>query len=321
MAHRLGWIGLGRMGMPMTERLIAAGHRPIVWNRTRAKAEPLAARGVAIADRPAELASVDILFTMLATGSDLESVLFGSDGVLSAGSEAYPAIVVDSSSIGLDESADIRRRLGERGSAFVAAPVSGNPVCVRAGKLAIVASGPEEAFRTVAPYLQVIGARGVSYVGEGERARICKIAHNVMLAVVFQNLCEMTVLAQKAGVPRHAFTDFINNSVVGSIFTGYKTPAIVNLDWTTALTPALLRKDVDLGLSAARELGVSVPATATARESLQAHFGAAQLKDDPEAYLEQDFAALLETIALAAGLELESENMPVGTGLEDPEAG
>jgi 3-hydroxyisobutyrate dehydrogenase len=179
-----------------------------------------------------------------------------------------------------------------------------------------VASGPRAAFDAVKPYLASFAPRGVSYVGEGELSRICKIAHNVMLGVVIQNLAEITILAQKAGVPRHAFLDFVNNSVMGSMFTRYKSNALVNLDWTTTFTPELLRKDLDLGLEAARKLNVPMPVTATTREALQTHFGAAQLKSDPRAYLERDFAAILETMALGAGLKLESENVPVPTGLE-----
>ena len=152
--------------------------------------------------------------------------------------------------------------------------------------------------------------------GEGDLARFCKIAHNVFLGVVIQNLAEITVLAEKAGVPRHAFLEFMNNSVLGSIFSRYKTPALVNLDFTTTFTPALLRKDLDLGLAAARELGVAMPVTAATREALQAHFGAASLKPDPTAYLEKDFSALIETVALAAGMKLTSENKPVPSGLE-----
>src|SRR5205085_5982151 len=166
------------------------------------------------------------------------------------------------------------------------------------------------------PLIELFAPRGVSYVGEGELARICKIAHNVFLGVVIENLAEITLLANKAGVPRHAFLAFVNNSVMGSIFTAYKTPALVNLDWTTTFTPELLRKDLDLGLELGRKLDVPMPVTAAAREGLQSHFGAAMLKPDPAAYLQQDFSALLETLALGAGLKLTSENKNVPTGLE-----
>ena len=314
----IGWIGMGRMGFPMAERLLKAGYSLKVWNRTRSKAEPLEKAGAVLVDSPADLSGVDVLATMVSTGRDVEELYFGEVGVLSGG--GVPKIFLDFSSIGVDQSAEIRSRLLEVGAQLVCCPVSGNGKCVKAGKLSAVASGPEDIFKQVEEIISKIAVMGVSYVGEGELARFCKIAHNVMLGVVTQNLAEITILAQKAGVPRQAFLDFMNNSVMGSVFTRYKTNAFINLDWTTTFTPALLRKDLDLGLAAGRELNVPMPVTATTREALQAHFGAASLKNDPAAYLEEDFAAILETVALGAGIQLVSENTPYPTGLEVPEA-
>lgn len=315
---KVGWVGMGRMGYPMAERLVDAGFDVYVWNRTRAKAEPLAKKGATIVDSPSDLAGVDVLGTMVSTGKDVEQVYFGDNGILSG--DKTPGLFLDCSSIAVEHSAQLRERLAERGAELIASPVSGNGKCVKAGKLSAVVSGPHAAYERVKPVIEAIAANGVSYVGEGELARFCKIAHNVFLGVVTQNLAEITVLAEKAGIPRSAFLDFMNNSVMGSIFTRYKTNAFVNLDWTTTFTPELLRKDLDLGLSSARSLGVSMPVTATTREALQAHFGAAMLKDDPEAYLQMDFAALLETVAMGAGVKLESENTPYPTGLELPQA-
>ena len=212
----------------------------------------------------------------------------------------------------------MRARLAARGAEFVASPVSGNGKCVKSGKLSAVSSGPKAAFDKVSPMINAIAGAGVSYVGEGELSRFCKIAHNVHLGVVIQNLIEIVVLAEKAGVPRAAFLDFMNNSVMGSVFTRYKSNAIINLDYTTTFTPELLRKDLDLGLSAARGLGVPMPVTATTREALQGHFGMATLKEDPEAYLALDFTTMLETVAIQSGLELKSEETPYPTGLEIP---
>jgi 3-hydroxyisobutyrate dehydrogenase len=194
--------------------------------------------------------------------------------------------------------------------------VSGNAKVIKAGKLSAVVSGPEAACKTATPLIEVFAPRGVSYVGDGELARVCKIAHNVMLGVVIENLIEITLLTNKMGVPRHAFLAFLNNGVMGSMFTAYKSPALVNLDWTTTFTPELLRKDLDLGLELAREMDVPMPVTAATREVLQGHFGAATLQKNPKEYLEKDFAALAETMALAAGMKLESENKNVPTGLE-----
>jgi 3-hydroxyisobutyrate dehydrogenase len=315
-AQRIGWIGMGRMGYPMAERLIEAGYEVSIFNRTRAKAEPLGERGAKVVDRPADLAGVDALFSIVSTGKDLNEVYFGRNGVLCERNGKVPGIFVDCSTIAVDESADIRRRLRERGADFIAAPVSGNAKVIRAEKLSAVASGPPSAFRKVEPMIQAFARNGVSYVGEGELARVCKIAHNVMLGVVIENLIEITLLANKMGVPRHAFLSFMNNSVMGSMFTRYKSPALVNLDWTTTFTPELLRKDLDLGLALGREHDVPMPVTAAVREVLQSHFGAATLSDDPQAYLQKDFAALMETMALGAGMKLASENKQVPTGLE-----
>ncbi len=313
--QKIGWIGMGRMGQPMAERLIKAGHDVSIWNRTRTKAEPLEKIGGKIVDHPHELKNVDVLFSILDTGKSVQAVLYGKDGVSSQGGK-MPPIVVDCSTIAVEESAAVRERLKQLGSDFIAAPVSGNAKVIKAGKLSAVVSGPEAACRTAMPLIEIFAPQGVSYVGEGELARICKIAHNVMLGVVIENLIEITLLTNKMGVPRHAFLAFLNNGVMGSMFTRYKSPALVNLDWTTTFTPELLRKDLDLGLELGRKMDVPMPVTAATREVLQSHFGAATMQKNPEEYLQKDFAALAETMALAAGMKLKSENKNVPTGLE-----
>ena len=302
--HKLGWIGIGRMGYAMAERLAKAGCDISVWNRTRAKAEPLAAHGAKIVNSLSELAACDIVFTMVSTGKDVKEVLFGPQGVTAKG--AAPKMVVDSTSISLEESAEIRQKLSAAGVKLLAAPVSGNDKVVKSGKLMFVVSGPQEAYDTARSYLDAMG-RGSSYVGDGELSRIAKICHNVHLSVVIQSLCEITILAQKAGMPRHAFLDFINNSIFGSMFTRYKTPALVNLDFHVTFTPELLRKDIDLGLSAGRQLNVPMPLTSTTRDIVQTLIG--------HGYTDKDFASLIALQAKASGIELEPENVPVSDGL------
>jgi len=313
--QRIGWIGMGRMGYPMAERLLKAGYDVSIWNRTRAKAEPLAKSGGKIVDKPSDLAGLDVVFSIVAEGKDVDEVYFGKTGVLSGNGKA-PAVFVDCSTIAVDESADIRKRLKDRGADYICAPVSGNAKVIKAGKLSSVCSGPEAAFQKVAEMIKVFAPKGVSYVGEGELARVCKIAHNVMLGVVIQNLIEITLLTNKMGVPRHAFLSFLNNGVMGSMFTAYKSPALVNLDWTTTFTPELLRKDLDLGLGLADEMDVPMPVTAATRQILQMHMGNAMSQTNPEEYLAKDFATLMETMAQASGMKLESENKNVPTGLE-----
>jgi 3-hydroxyisobutyrate dehydrogenase len=315
-AQKIGWIGVGRMGYQMAERLAKANYDISIWNRTKSKAEPLTKVGAKVVDKLADLAGVDMLFAIVSEGKDLEEVYFGANGIVTNSKDKLPKTFVDCSSISVEDSERIRARLKERGIDFICAPVSGNARVISAGKLSSVVSGPEAAARAAMPVIEVFAPRGVSYVGEGELARICKIAHNVMLGVVIENLIEITLLANKMGVPRHAFLAFMNNGVMGSMFTAYKTSALVNLDWTTTFTPELLRKDLDLGLDLGREYDVPMPVTAATREVIQQHIGKAMSQPNAKAILAEDFAKMAETMAELAGMKLTSENKKVPTGLE-----
>jgi 3-hydroxyisobutyrate dehydrogenase len=307
---KIGWIGIGRMGYEMALRLAKGGCDLTVYNRTRAKAEPLARHGARIADDVAELAACDIVFCMVSTYSDVKAVIAGTGGLLSKAKakSSAPRIVVECSSISLDGSAELRGILAQHGTQMLAAPVSGNAKVIKAGKLSFVCSGPKGVFDEVSPLLRLI-APSASYVGEGELARIVKICHNVFLGVVTQSLAEITVLAQKAGVPRHAFLEFMNQSVMGSVFSRYKTPAFVNLDFKVTFTQSLLRKDMDLGLEAGRNYEVPMPLASITRDLIQSMMG--------NGMAEKDFAALLLLQAKASGIELEPENVIVSDGLSN----
>lgn len=300
----VGWIGAGRMGFPMAKRLLDAGCDVSIYNRTRSKAEPLADAGGTIVDTPKNLSDRDIVFTMVSTSADLIAVTSGDNGVFTA--DKKPRLLIDCSSVSEEASAQVRAQAAKIGVEMLAAPVSGNGKVVKAGKLTIVASGPKPAFDMAEPYLAALG-RGVTYVGEAELARMVKICHNLLLGVVTQCLAEIVVLAEKGGVPRHATLDFINNSVMGSMFSRYKTPAFVTLDMTPTFTPELLRKDLDLGLKAGAALGVPLPVTELTRALVQ------QTIDG--GYGGQDFSVLLLQEAKAAGLTLEPEDVEVSTGL------
>ena len=297
----IGWIGAGRMGFEMAGLLAKGGADVLVWNRTKEKAKPLEKYGAKVADQIAELAARDIVFCMVATYKDVKEVVTN----LLAG-KSKPKMLIECSSISLEGSAELRELLEKKGIQYLAAPVSGNAKVIKAGKLSFVCSGPKAAYDEARPFLDAMG-KGSSWVGEGELARIVKICHNVFLGVVTQSLAEITVLAQKAGVPRHAFLDFVNQSVMGSMFTRYKTPAFVNLDFKVTFTPHLLRKDMDLGLDAGRKFEVPMPLASATRDLLQSMIG--------QGWTEQDFATLLLQQAEASGLKLKPENVEVGDGL------
>jgi 3-hydroxyisobutyrate dehydrogenase-like beta-hydroxyacid dehydrogenase len=303
--HTVGWIGAGRMGSALAARMLQAGIPLQVYNRTRSKAEPLAVLGATLVDSPADLADRDIVFSIVSGPEAFLEVTTGPSGLLSRDGVA-PRLLVDFTTLSTQASATVRAASMDKGTALLDAPVSGSAAVVNAGKLAVVVSGERSAYDLALPYLHVL-AGGVTYVGPGERARLVKICHNLLLAAISQSLAEVTVLAEKGGIARHAFLDFINHSVLGSMFTRYKTPAFVQLDFTPTFTSLLLRKDLDLGLDAARALEVPLPVTAEVRKIVQS------VIDNGGG--EHDFAVLLEHAAQAANLVLEAEDAEVGTGL------
>jgi len=301
---RIGWVGCGRMGTAMAKRLVVAKYDVTVTNRTRAKAEVLGELGAKVVDTPRDLAGCDVIFIMVSADNDLLAVTTGPDGIGS--SDVVPKVVVDCSTVSSTTSAQVRAAMAARNVGFLAAPVSGNPKVVASGKLTLAVSGMRDAYETVRPYLNELG-HGVTYVGDGEVARLVKICHNMFLGIVAQAMAEITVLAERGGIPRSAFLEFINNSVMGSTFTRYKTPAFVNLDFTPTFTPVLLRKDFDLGMAEAKKMNVPMPLSALCTELVVSAIGAG--------YREEDFAVLLLEEARSAGLVLEPENIEVDDGL------
>jgi len=303
--RRLGWLGTGRMGFELARRLVAAGCNVAVYNRTRSKAEPLAADGATIAGSAADLADRNIVFVIVGTSADLIDAVLGPRGLMSG--EAAPAMVIDCSTVSAEASQHVRQQLAARGTSFLAAPVMGNPRVARAGLLTLAVSGPPAGFDAAARYLELLGA-GATYVGEGETARTVKLCHNLFLGVVTQIMAEVTVLAEKSGISRQVFLSCLNKSVMGSQFTRYKSPAFVSLDFQPTLTATPLRKDFDLGLAAARERGVPLPVAALVHQLVQSLIG--------HGYGDDDFAALLRLQADSAGLALEREDAEISDGLD-----
>lgn len=302
----IGWIGAGRMGFEMVRRLLGSDYDVAVFNRTSSKAQPLIDAGATFAAHPSDLADRDIVFIMVSAPKDLEAVTVGENGVLTVEGSS-PGMIVDSSTVSMEVSAKVRGFAADRGTSFLAAPVSGNPAVIAAGKLTIAASGPRESFELARDVLLSIG-RSATYVGEGEIARLVKIAHNVFLGVVTQSLVEITALVEQGGVSRQDFLEFLNDSVMGSTFTRYKSPAIVNLDFTPTFTIPLLSKDFDLGLAAAHDLKVPMPVAAATAQLVASAMGAG--------HLDEDFAVLLLEQARRSGMTLVSEHADVRSGLE-----
>jgi 3-hydroxyisobutyrate dehydrogenase-like beta-hydroxyacid dehydrogenase len=293
------------MGAALCRRLLDGGIDLTVYNRTREKVASLADHGAKVVDTPAKLADRDLVFTMVSDPAAFRQVTVGNEGVFSVPGSS-PKVLVDSSTVSIDVSEEVRRIAAEHDCTLLAAPVSGNPKVVKAGRLTVVASGPPDAYQQALPYLEMFG-NGVSYVGEGDAARLVKICHNLLLGIVTETLAETAVLAERAGITRADYMEFINMSVMGSTFTKYKTPAIVNLDFTPSFTGHLLRKDFELGLEAGRQLDVPLPTAAAVHQMIVAMIG--------RGYGDEDFMRLLTMEADAAGLDIRSEDTEVGDGL------
>ena len=293
MSTTLGWLGTGRMGAALAARLIDAGERVTVWNRTGAKTEPLVARGARAVDRITDLSSADIVFVTVSGSRDLEEVVAG---LLSG--ESRPAVIVDCSTVSAPASAQVRAAADAAGVGFLAAPVSGNPHMVAEGRACIVASGPAEVFRRVRPYLDTM-AKVAVYAGEAEQSRLVKLCHNLYLGMMVQALVEVTSLAEKGGTDRAAFLEFLNGTVLASDWVRKRSGDLIARDWTPTFTTELLRKDFDLGLEAARSLEVPMPVAATVHQLIQSAIGIG--------LREEDFLSLYDQQARGAGLVFESE--------------
>ena len=304
-APTIGWVGAGRMGLQLATRLVKAGHDVTAFNRTASKLAPLTDLGARTAESPMALADRDVVFTMVSGSADLIEVVLGERGIL-ADPDRAPKAIIDCSTVSMEASAQVREAAAARGVALLAAPISGNPKVVSAGLATIAVSGPRGTYDELEHVIEAL-TDSATYVGEAEVARLVKICHNVFLGVVIQSLAEITVLAQKGGASRAAFLEFLNDSVMGSTFSRYKTPALVNLDFTPSFTMPLLRKDFDLGLAAARELEVPMPVASATAALVSSAIGAG--------LTEEDFATLILEQARRSGMTLTPENMPVDDGL------
>ena len=286
----MGLIGLGNMGTAIAERLLDGGYELIVSNRTPGKSEALEARGATVAPSPEGLAAqVEVVLTSLADDGAFEAV---ATRVVDA---ARPgAVLVDVSTVSVDSSARVAAHAEERSVRYLRAPVSGNPAVVRAGNLTFIVSGDRATLDEIEPVLLAIGPT-IHYVGEDERARVVKLAINLMIAVLAQAMSEALVFGERAGVSRAALLEVMGSSAVGAPFVKYKTDPLLRDDYSATFTTALMEKDIDLVLDAADEGGVELPLALEMKRQLRAASEAG--------YADDDFIALFQHLRRASGLD------------------
>ena len=265
--ERVGFAGLGAMGSGIARRLHDAGYHIVVWNRTKAKADPLVEAGMGWAETPRELAaSVDVLFTMLTDTAAIEATAGGPDGVL-AGLRA-DAVWADMSTIAPDASVALAERVRSAGAYFLDCPVSGSPATLAAGEMSVMVGGDRRAFERVEELLHAIGPK-VTYIGPNGQAILTKVAINLALVVSVTAFAEGVALVEKAGVDREAVIDAVLGSVIASPVIGYRAPLLVD-DTEVFADVELHQKDLVLAQELARRLGMAVPTCAATSEMLNA---------------------------------------------------
>jgi 3-hydroxyisobutyrate dehydrogenase-like beta-hydroxyacid dehydrogenase len=289
-------IGLGNMGTAIAERLLDGGYELVVHSRTRSKADALEARGAAVTDTVDELAErADVVLTSLPNDEAFEAV---AGDILAA---ARPGTVLaDLSTVSSTVSARIASLADAASVRYLRAPVSGNPTVVRAGNLTFIVSGSQETLEAVEPVLRAVGPT-IHYVGDGEQARIVKLAINLMIAILAQSISEALVLGEASGVSRAALLEVMGSSAVGAPFVKYKTEPLLRDDYSATFTTALMEKDIDLILDAADEAGVDLPLAREMKTHLRATAEAG--------YADDDFIALFRYLRSASSVD-EADALP-----------
>ena len=304
---RIGFIGLGIMGLPMARNLLAAGHELVVHNRSRAAVDALAAEGAAAAASPAEVARrAGVVLTMLPDGPDVETVVLGEDGVAAGMGEG--SLLVDMSSIAPATSQALADALAERGATLLDAPVSGGEPGAIAGTLAFMVGGAEVDLERVRGVLEVMGG-SVTHVGPVGAGNIAKLANQAIVAVNIAVLGEAAVLARTAGVDPAAVLDAIRGGLAGSAVLEQKAQKMLEADFAPGFRLDLHVKDLDNALATGHGSGAALPLTAAVREMMTALTAAGHGRDD--------HSALVTHHERLAGVTLAG---PAGGGGATPEA-
>jgi len=265
---KIGWIGLGNMGQPMSTRLLEAGYQVTVYNRNAAKAAEVVKAGAKLVNSPKEAAAgADVVFTMIADNAALEAVTLGENGAV-AGLKPG-AILVDMSTVEPVGSMKVNAAVEAKGCKFLRAPVTGSTVLAKAGTIGILASGDKAAYEKTLELFKILG-KAQFYLGGGEESRYMKIALNMMIGTSMQMFAESLVLGTKAGLNRAQMIEVICGSVVGSPFIQYKAKPLAEGNYAPAFSTRLMEKDFDLALSMAKGGGVPLPVTSLVRQMLAA---------------------------------------------------
>ena len=290
---RVGFIGLGNMGLPIARNLLQAGHELTVYNRTRSKAEALASAGATLANSLAEASTAEVVMTMLADDHAVEQTTLGDGGILNTLASGGVHLSLSTISTALSRRLTVAHTA--RGQSFIASPVFGRPDAAAAARLVVVAAGPDEAVERVRPLLEAIGRKLFVIGSEPYSANTVKLAGNFLIASMLETLSEAFILTQKSGVEPAKFLEVLNGSLFQSpIYENYGKIIMAQKFSPPGFALRLGLKDVRLVLAAGDEAAVPMPVASVIRD----HFLSAVARG----WGDMDWAALARVVAEDAGL-------------------
>lgn len=262
--QKIGWIGLGKMGVPMSQNLVKAGYPVTVYNRTKDKTKALASAGAAVADSPQALAKAcDVVISMISDDPVLESVSYGEKGAFSGAKKG--SVFIDMSTVSPVASARVAQAANDKGISYLRAPVSGSTALAQAATLTIFASGPKSAYDQCEDIFKAMGQK-TFHVGNGEEARYLKLVLNMMVGLTSAMVGEALTFGEKGGMDWQQMIDIVNASVVASPLVGYKAQILKDRNYAPAFTVAQIAKDFDIALDTAKANDVPMPMTSMARQ-------------------------------------------------------
>ena len=269
MPERVGFVGLGIMGKPMARNLMEAGYDLVLYNRTRSKAEELAAGGAAeVAASPQQVArECGVIFTMLPGPPEVEEIVAGEDGLLEGAAEG--SLIVDTSTSSPVLARELAQRARERGVGMLDAPVSGGDVGAIEGTLSIMVGGSEEDFERARPLFEVMG-NTVTHVGPTGAGQVTKAANQVVVALTIEAVSEALVLGSKGGVDPEKILEVLSGGLAGNKVMEVKREKFLSHDFEPGGKVEFHRKDLRIALEAGREYGVVLPVTALVCQMFEA---------------------------------------------------
>ncbi|MEO1192978.1 MAG: NAD(P)-dependent oxidoreductase [Pseudomonadota bacterium] len=292
----VGWIGVGKMGLPMCGHLLKAGFQVVAFNRAKEKLAPLVGQGATAVDACRDVAAAPVIISMISNDAALRAVALGDDGVLAAA--AAGSVYVDMSTVSPTVSAEVAEAADAKGIAYLRAPVSGGVALAEAAKLTVLMSGPAEAQTRALPVFQVMSAKQID-VGAQEEARVLKLLINMMVGSTAALVAEALTYGRRGGLDWDVMLDALGSSAVASPLLGYKLEPLRARDFTATFSIEQMMKDFDLLLASGHAVHAPLPVAAMVRQLL----AAAEAQGDGAL----DFFATVKTMERMAGLAEQKE--------------